>query len=57
MAGLTKARRAERDAEKQVEQVDAADDGLIAMNKDGESVRVHPTCVKSHQAAGWKLEG
>jgi hypothetical protein len=33
------------------------DDGLVAMAKDGEVLRVHPTCVKSHQAAGWKLVG
>lgn len=31
-------------------------DGLTAMSKDGETLRVHPTCVKAHQSAGWTLE-
>lgn len=31
----------------------AADDGLTAMLKGGEELRVHPSCVKAHQAAGW----
>ena len=48
MAGLTKEQRAERDAAKQ-------DDGLIEMHKGGEVIRVHPTCVKSHQAVGWRI--
>ena len=30
-------------------------DGLVEMNKGDEVVRVHPSTVKSHQAAGWKL--
>ena len=33
---------------------DDADDGLVAVHKDGETLRVHPTCVKAHHAAGWK---
>lgn len=53
MAGLTKAQRAERDAKEHEEQ----DDGLIAMQKDGETLLVHPSCVKSHEAVGWKVKG
>jgi len=30
-------------------------DGLVAMQKDGEELRVHPTCVQSHKNAGWKV--
>lgn len=54
MAGLTKEQRAEREAAKAAEQVE---DGLVEMSKAGETLRVHPSCVKSHQAAGWKLVG
>ena len=28
---------------------------LVWMEKDGEKAQVHPTTVKSHQEAGWKL--
>lgn len=52
MAGLTKEQRAEREAAKVAEQVE---DGLIAMNKKGETLRVHPSCVKAHERAGWKV--
>jgi hypothetical protein len=48
MAGLTKEQRAERARA-------AHDDGLVEMVKAGEVARVHPSTVKSHQAAGWKL--
>lgn len=26
---------------------------LVGMKKDGESIKVHPTCVDAHIAAGW----
>ncbi len=68
MAGLTKEQRAaknaaliaEAEAQKAsvaelVAEINAVDDGLCAMTKDGETLRVHPTCVKSHQSAGWKV--
>jgi len=29
------------------------DDGLVAMRKGGESLRVHPTCVADHKSLGW----
>lgn len=57
MAGLTRAQRAEREAEKQPDPVAPVDDGLVPMEKAGESMRVHPTCVKAHIAAGWKVKG
>ena len=50
MAGLTKEMRAERAAQEQ------EDDGLVAMVKDGEELRIHPTCVQAHKEAGWKVE-
>jgi hypothetical protein len=31
----------------------AADDGLVEMSKGFEVSRVHPTCVKDHERAGW----
>lgn len=54
MAGLTREQRAER-AALQASDTPLDDDGLIAMTKDGEELRVHPTCVKAHQDAGWAL--
>ena len=30
------------------------DDWLIAVIKDGVSMRVHPTCLKAHKSLGWK---
>lgn len=53
MAGLTKEQRAERDAAKAAAPSDTTE--LVTMQKDGESLDVHPSCVKAHQAAGWKL--
>jgi hypothetical protein len=32
------------------------DDGLVAVVKDGTVIRVHPTCVKAHLGAGWKVQ-
>lgn len=29
-------------------------DDLVPMTKNGETIRVHPTCVKGHTLAGWK---
>lgn len=31
------------------------DSGLIPMAKDGEQILVHPSCVKAHEQAGWKV--
>ena len=31
-----------------------SDVGFVPMTKAGETIDVHPTCVKSHKAAGWK---
>lgn len=47
MAGLTREQRAAKAAEQQA--------GWVVMQKDGEIAYVHPTCVKSHQDAGWKV--
>lgn len=30
--------------------------GLVRMSKAGELLDVHPTAVKSHEDAGWKVE-
>ena len=27
---------------------------LITVEKDGEQLQVHPTCVQAHEAVGWK---
>lgn len=27
---------------------------LVLMVKDGEKLKVHPSCVKAHEAVGWK---
>lgn len=35
--------------------VDDANDGLIAVCKGGESLRVHPSCLGAHISAGWSL--
>ena len=32
------------------------DDGLVAVTKNGEELRVHPSCVKAHIEQGWALE-
>jgi hypothetical protein len=32
-----------------------ADEGLVTVFKDGTSLKVHESCVKSHLDAGWKL--
>lgn len=56
MAGLTREQRAERAARAAHQAHDDVEDGLVEMVKGGEVARVHPTTVKSHQAAGWKLK-
>lgn len=28
---------------------------LVAMTKAGEVIEVHPSCVKAHEQAGWKV--
>jgi hypothetical protein len=30
------------------------DDGLVEVTKADETLRVHPSCVAAHVAAGWK---
>lgn len=30
---------------------------LIPMTKDGETILVHPSCVKSHELLGWNVAG
>lgn len=30
------------------------DDGLVPMKKGGETLRVHPSTVHAHKAAGWE---
>jgi hypothetical protein len=37
------------------EQVSAPDVALVLMAKDGTEIEVHPTCVKAHEGAGWKV--
>lgn len=55
MAGLTKAQRAEREAQHEAQET-PTDDGLIAMSKDGETMRVHPSCVTAHVSLGWQVK-
>jgi hypothetical protein len=55
MAGLTREQRAEREAAKEAEP-EAVDDGLIEVTKGDETLRVHPSCVKAHLSAGWKVK-
>lgn len=56
MAGLTREQRAAKAAANQNDDDSASQSaGLVAMRKDGEIVYVHPTCVKSHQDAGWQV--
>lgn len=37
------------------EDFDLLDDGLVAMENDGEVLRVHPSCVEAHLQAGWSV--
>jgi hypothetical protein len=30
-------------------------EGLVKMHKDGTHLHVHPTTVKAHESAGWKV--
>lgn len=58
MAGLTKEQRAAKAAAQVEQTTDATQDtspvdGLVAMKSGSEELRVHPSCVKSHQDAGW----
>jgi len=34
-------------------QAKADDSHLIAMRRDGETIKVHPTCVADHKRLGW----
>jgi hypothetical protein len=54
MAGLTREQRAEREAAKESKDEPVAD-GLVEVTKNGQTLRVHPSCLKAHHAAGWKL--
>ena len=29
--------------------------GLVRMAKDGETIDVHPSCVKAHEQVGWRI--
>lgn len=29
--------------------------GLVRMAKDGETIDVHPSCVKAHEQIGWRI--
>jgi hypothetical protein len=40
---------------KEKEAAAKADEGLVTVFKDGTSLKVHESCVKSHLDAGWKL--
>lgn len=31
------------------------EDTLVPMAKDGEAIEVHPSCVKAHAEAGWRV--
>jgi hypothetical protein len=33
----------------------AEPDGLVAVHKHGETLRVHPSCVDAHVKTGWKV--
>lgn len=47
---------ASKDAEVKDDDFVEVDPSLITVTKDGEELDVHETCVKSHQAAGWKVK-
>ena len=55
MAGLTREQKAERAAQ-DGDNLSPVEDGLVAMVKDGEELRIHPTCVQAHKESGWKVE-
>ncbi len=46
----------QKDQPKSNKKVKADEVELVEMFKDGTSLEVHPTCVESHQVAGWKLK-
>lgn len=52
MAGLTKEQRAAKAAN---ELAAESQSDLVSMHKDSETIEVHPTCVKAHLDAGWKV--
>lgn len=58
MAGLTKEQRAAKEAERlerEAQEVKPEPEVfLVLMQKDGEEIDVHPTCVKAHFDAGWR---
>jgi hypothetical protein len=33
----------------------AANSGLVKVEKNGETLQVHPTCVKAHEQVGFKV--
>lgn len=55
MAGLTKEERAAREAKKADEQKAPAEpaEGLVRVQKSGEALDVHPSCLAAHKALGW----
>jgi hypothetical protein len=60
MEGAAEAAAVETDpafADEQQEEAEAvAEEGLVAMEKDGRDIEVHPTCVAAHEAAGWQVK-
>lgn len=53
MAGLTKEQRAAKAAADQ-NSSQADESHLIAVCKDGETIRVHPTALADHKRLGWR---
>jgi len=56
MAGLTKSQRAQRAAGQAAPAQAANPDEpeLVTMEKDGQTMAVHPTCVHAHRLVNWK---
>ena len=42
-------------AEQPKTEASPTDSGLVRMGKGGESLDVHPSCVKDHERVGWRL--
>ena len=40
----------------EVMEAEQAEPWLVAVHRDGVTLRVHPTCVAAHRAAGWVTE-
>lgn len=53
--GVADTEKAMEVAESFAAALDAQEVGLVLMAKEGESLNVHPTCVRAHINAGWKV--